>query len=835
MTESTDQENPTASGKPQLHIPGYRFERLLGRGGMASVYLAIQESFGREVAIKVLEPGQAETESFSERFLREAKIVSRLSHPHIVTVYDAGIHEGYHYYSMEYVEGHNLKEALPELSLQDKLRIIKDVARALDFAGNKGYVHRDVKPENIMIRKADGHVVLTDFGIARGDDVTRGMTQTGRAIGTPHYMSPEQTKGLHVDPRSDIYSLGVVLFLLLSGHVPYDADSAIAVGIKHLSSPIPALPPDMRIFQGIINTCLSKNPEHRYQTAGELIAALDAIPPQAIQAIEGRSPATRPAAHATDAATLAEVDYPAATSIPGNSLSGTHSTPTTGYTPTQVTTGGQKIPRRKRRSNGLALFLSIVVLGGIGAGIWYGRAEISRIWQSLELPPLNEIVASITGESPAVVDSPGAAAIKTIPASSEAELTRTADPIHYMYEQLEADPDNAKILAQTYRARLSGEQPDPKARHLMTLMHDWFTEQLQIAFDNHDVKRARQLVEAMQVSFPRLTETARFTQIRNRLEQAESVHIYLDKAAQYLEQGAVIEPAGANALAAYRSVLQLAPEHPKALAGIKHITDIFHNRAIRHQGRGELEAALDNVKAGLTVHADDPELQAMQQQLQEAIETRSKVAALNKKGEAAFEQGNLLQPKNRSAFHYYQQALKLQADNPSASEGLQKIQQNKLLKIQFEIREKRFEQAETMLTNLESWFGKTEPIRHSWETLLSAIEDSQPKISDVAYSDLEITSLNISKPSVLKPIRNLYFGFAYKNLPQEQNRIEAYLMEKTERVAMAHKTLTLENQEGKYFDNLLLPINEMQEGRYNLVFLLNDKPLHRSSLYIDIQ
>ena len=114
---------------------------------MAAVYLAIQESFGREVAIKVLEPGQAEAENFSERFLREAKIVSRLSHPHIVTVYDVGIHDGYHYYSMEYVEGPTLKEALPGLSLGDRLRIIKDVARALEYAGNKGYVHRDVKPD----------------------------------------------------------------------------------------------------------------------------------------------------------------------------------------------------------------------------------------------------------------------------------------------------------------------------------------------------------------------------------------------------------------------------------------------------------------------------------------------------------------------------------------------------------------------------------------------------------------------------------------------------------------------------------------------------------------
>jgi serine/threonine protein kinase len=255
----------------KLEIPGYKIQRELGHGGMAHVYLAIQESFGREVALKVLSPHLADDEEFSKRFLREARIVSQLNHPNIVTVFDAGKHGKYNYMSMEYIPGEDLRQLKDDISRKEALRIVKDVARALDFAGNKGVVHRDIKPENIMIHKTDKRVILMDFGIAHGDDVTHGMTQTGKAIGTPHFMSPEQTKGLKVDQRSDIYSLGVVLYQLLAGYLPFDADSAVAVGIKHLTAPIPLLPGGLEIFQPIVNRCLSKQPEHRYQKAAELI------------------------------------------------------------------------------------------------------------------------------------------------------------------------------------------------------------------------------------------------------------------------------------------------------------------------------------------------------------------------------------------------------------------------------------------------------------------------------------------------------------------------------------------------------------------------------------
>ncbi|MAZ89344.1 MAG: hypothetical protein CL693_17070 [Cellvibrionaceae bacterium] len=269
-----------------IEIPGYSIVRTLGKGGMAEVYLAIQQSFEREVALKVLAPHLTGDDTFSERFLREAKIVSRLVHPNIVTVYDVGIQGDSHFLSMEYIPGEDLKQSRSDLSLVDRINVVKDIARALNFAGKKGYVHRDVKPENIMLHAEDGRAVLMDFGIARPSELNTGMTQTGTAIGTPHYMSPEQARGQDVDPRSDLYSLGVVLFLLLAGHVPYDADSAVAVGIKHVAEPIPLLPSELQIFQSIINKALSKEPAHRFQNGAEFVAALDTISESELREIE---------------------------------------------------------------------------------------------------------------------------------------------------------------------------------------------------------------------------------------------------------------------------------------------------------------------------------------------------------------------------------------------------------------------------------------------------------------------------------------------------------------------------------------------------------------------
>lgn len=260
-----------------IDIPGYQLIRPIGKGGMATVYLAIQESFQREVALKIMAPSLSDNTGFSERFLHEARVVSRLIHPHIVTVYDVGIHQGHHYLSMEYVPGQELKTCLADLSGDNILRVMREIASALDYASQKGCVHRDVKPENILLHEESGRAVLMDFGIAKADDIGSGMTQTGMALGTPYYMSPEQARGQKVDGRADLYSLGIVFYKMLTGQVPYTGDSAVTIAIKHISEPVPKLPAKLAIFQPVLAKLLNKDSTKRYQRGRDLIADLDKL------------------------------------------------------------------------------------------------------------------------------------------------------------------------------------------------------------------------------------------------------------------------------------------------------------------------------------------------------------------------------------------------------------------------------------------------------------------------------------------------------------------------------------------------------------------------------
>ena len=193
-----------------MKIPGYQLHRKIGSGGMAAVYLATQHAFNRKVAIKIIANSRFDSEESVERFKREAKIIAGLSHPHIVPVYDVGSIGDYQYLAMEYLPGGELSTLIKAgLEPLECVEILKQVARALHFAHGKGYIHRDVKPDNIMFRE-DLSAVLTDFGIARPKNDNVSMTQQGKVVGTPIYMSPEQSQNKAIDGRADIYALGVI-------------------------------------------------------------------------------------------------------------------------------------------------------------------------------------------------------------------------------------------------------------------------------------------------------------------------------------------------------------------------------------------------------------------------------------------------------------------------------------------------------------------------------------------------------------------------------------------------------------------------------------------------
>ncbi|MHC4914695.1 MAG: serine/threonine-protein kinase, partial [Planctomycetota bacterium] len=282
----------------------YELISKIGQGGMGAVYKARQETMNRVVALKVLPRSLAGNEEFIARFLREARAAGRLSHPNIVAGIDAGFAEGYYYFAMEYVAGQSLGERLAEEERIPETEVAlfgSQVAKALDHAHAAGIVHRDVKPENILVTPK-GQVKLCDMGLARtrGEDLR--VTQAGMAVGTPFYISPEQVRGKTPTAQSDIYSLGCTLFCLVTGRPPYDGDNAMEVMQKHLNADIPrvgdVLEGVSRALEVVILKMMARDPEDRYGTARDAAEDLEkaaggGVPSALTDAMAERRKATR--------------------------------------------------------------------------------------------------------------------------------------------------------------------------------------------------------------------------------------------------------------------------------------------------------------------------------------------------------------------------------------------------------------------------------------------------------------------------------------------------------------------------------------------------------------
>jgi eukaryotic-like serine/threonine-protein kinase len=264
----------------ELIAERYELVELVGTGGMSSVYKAHDRLLERNVALKVLHPHYGEDGEYVERFRREARAVAQLSHPNIVTVIDRGADDGRQYIVFEYVDGENLKQLLTRtgpLPIRRAIKLGLETAEALAFAHTHGLVHRDVKPQNVLLTP-EGEAKVTDFGIARSLDVEHGVTQTGTVLGTSNYISPEQAGGKPVTPATDVYSLGVVLFELLTGDVPFPGDNFVAVAMKHINEPVPdlaALRPDAPSrLVAAVERALEKDPRRRFRSMDELAEEL---------------------------------------------------------------------------------------------------------------------------------------------------------------------------------------------------------------------------------------------------------------------------------------------------------------------------------------------------------------------------------------------------------------------------------------------------------------------------------------------------------------------------------------------------------------------------------
>jgi tRNA A-37 threonylcarbamoyl transferase component Bud32 len=258
----------------------YRLEAKLGSGGMSTVYLASDDTLDRPVAVKVMHREMSEQEDQLQRFRQEARAVAKLTHPNVVSVIDAGEDGGYPYIVFEYIKGETLKQRIGRvgaLDTQEAIAYAIEVARGLSVAHARNMVHRDIKPQNVLIDE-EGRAKLTDFGISRQLEQD-GVTATGRVLGTTDYVAPEQAMGKAVDPRSDIYSLGVVLYEMLVGQVPFHADSQVGVAMKHVNEELPDVqrrrPEASAAVALVVERATAKNPDERYQTIAEMIDDLE--------------------------------------------------------------------------------------------------------------------------------------------------------------------------------------------------------------------------------------------------------------------------------------------------------------------------------------------------------------------------------------------------------------------------------------------------------------------------------------------------------------------------------------------------------------------------------
>ena len=323
----------------------YVIQRLLGRGGMGEVYEAVDQRLKRQVAVKLLRENLSSEPGFVQRFREEAQTAGRLSHPNVVTVYDDGIDEGQPFIVMEHVRGRSLQQALASggLTEQRALEVCAEAAAALQAAHDAGLIHRDIKPGNILLAE-DGTVKVTDFGIAAVADSTDNVTQTAAILGTAAYLSPEQAQGHHVDPRSDVYQLGVVLYELLTGQQPFQGDSPVTVAYRHVQEQptSPRAVADVSAgAEAVVLRAMAKNPANRYQSAADMRRDL-------LNALAG-GPVSAPAVLDHDDTALL---------MP-------------------VTPNGASVDQVRRRRNRVYLWLGLASFLAAAVGVWYVVSLVS--------------------------------------------------------------------------------------------------------------------------------------------------------------------------------------------------------------------------------------------------------------------------------------------------------------------------------------------------------------------------------------------------------------------------------------------------------------------------
>jgi serine/threonine-protein kinase PpkA len=647
-----------------ITIPGYTIASRLGQGGMASVFLAVQLSFEREVALKVMSPVLNADPSFAARFKREARIVAQLRHASIVPVFEVGEHESCHYLSMEYLSGGDLKRRIldGERGVNLALNVCTALSAALDVAHGKGFVHRDIKPENILFRE-DGTPVLTDFGIARALDGGQSMTLVGMLVGTPDYMSPEQVKGLQLDGRSDLYSLGIVFYEILTGTVPFKADSTLSVALKQVGEPLPPLPPEYAAYQEFLDCLTAKNPEERFASGAEVIRALRVIgngrvvrTRTSVQSLavaevadaQARATATRPSVSETDptllrlpAAMEEQSETTSATRPPASEPARSSPEPpapasqrpargspasAVGQLAKRIAKNIQPLSMMAAALGSLAVGLTLII-GGLHRGSHPSPSTgANRVAQAATAtrPDAGRQQPATSGESPqpALAGVPPQNAI----ARAAASVDQPVVPQAQSAVRPGPAPQTPSSQTQTSNATTSEIQalqtPTPTSAVQEPIADNAAATPPADApqAQSEEAARRKRLAESRR---QRKAEAAQLVaqqaaELRAAQMQAQ-IQVLLAAAKNEYAAGALWQPSGANAADSYREVLKMQPEHAEALAGAQRVANVLAAEAVQTESVGDIYTAqllIDQIQSLQPSHPKLAELQARLEQLQ---------------------------------------------------------------------------------------------------------------------------------------------------------------------------------------------------------------------------